>query len=199
MKIIDIQHYFMRIKYYKALLCFLVLVLFLIPKNLIHAQTVKRNNIKINYWAPFKNNYSFYYERKFGSRYSFQIHPGVIVNSSTGYFTENAIFISPEFRYYFKKDSLLFSNGFYIGTFLKYKNYTIESETSSVKSKYNSFGGGLVIGYQFLIKKRITLDLFTGIGCYYEFWKSGSRVYISSLEEPGLLGINIYSTIGYAF
>lgn len=84
--------------------------------------------------------------------------------------------ITPEFRYYLSKES---GRGFYLAPFLRYEQYNLSStlsftDTNDVKTNVpfkgslKNFGVGLLIGSQFRIGDRITLDWWI-LGPYYSF------------------------------
>lgn len=84
--------------------------------------------------------------------------------------------ITPEFRYYLSKES---GRGFYVAPFLRYEQYNLSApfsftDTNDVKTNVDfkgslkNFGVGLLIGSQFRIGDRITLDWWI-LGPYYSF------------------------------
>ncbi|MBI9035626.1 MAG: DUF3575 domain-containing protein [Bacteroidales bacterium] len=81
--------------------------------------------------------------------------------------------LSPEYRYYTKEISAGSLNyGFYLAPYLKYtkidlefEGNTLEGHDVGVNLDYSAFGGGLGIGYQWVIDNKITVDwLIFGIG-----------------------------------
>ena len=84
--------------------------------------------------------------------------------------------ITPEFRYYLSKES---GRGFYVAPFLRYEQYNLSSSFSFTdmfdnrtavpfKGSMKNFGVGLMIGSQFKIGNRFTLDWWI-LGPYYSF------------------------------
>jgi hypothetical protein len=79
--------------------------------------------------------------------------------------------LTPEYRLYLSESKPALK-GFYLGPFLRYQNLTLTAQeeyagidgggTVEGKASLNAFGGGMVAGYQFLFKKRFTLDAFLG-------------------------------------
>jgi hypothetical protein len=137
----------------KVLLSTLVLVGVLTSK--ISAQEVN-NTVKLNPLSALFRIGSVFYERKMSDNLSLQL--GV---AYTGLKLEETKFsgfsTTPELRYYPKANAL---NGLYLGPFLRYQNYSVQDEFS--KGTYSSFGGGAVIGRQWVYKSGFTLDLFFG-------------------------------------
>jgi Protein of unknown function (DUF3575) len=71
--------------------------------------------------------------------------------------------ITPEFRYYLSSTPA--PAGFYIAPFLRYSSYTLsapDGNGQTDEATLSNFGGGLVVGKQWLFKERVTLDMFIG-------------------------------------
>ncbi len=151
-----------------------------------------KNIIKINATNLFFKNFDFQYERLLNGHWSvlygvriqpFGTFPGQgtlkrDVNTGNDVsdfdrenFSSSNLSLTPELRYYFGSQS---GKGFYVGAFFKYNYYTakdfnltyVESPTSSVVvpigGNFNTYSGGLVVGRQFELGSRFTLDLFLG-------------------------------------
>jgi len=75
--------------------------------------------------------------------------------------------ITPEFRYYFGKHAL---KGFYVAPYARYASFQMEApvnynsllvqKTAYFKGHINSLSGGLLLGSQFNLGKRLVLDLW---------------------------------------
>lgn len=88
----------------------------------------------------------------------------------------NSFVITPEFRYYFGKTA---GKGFYLAPFLRYEHYNLSSTFTFTdmndmktnvpfKGSMENIGIGLLIGSQFKIGERFTLDWWI-LGPYYSF------------------------------
>jgi hypothetical protein len=75
--------------------------------------------------------------------------------------------LTPEFRYYFGKQAL---KGLYIAPYLRYANFKMQApvnytslltqKTANFTGNISSFSGGLLIGDQFRLSKRLILDFW---------------------------------------
>ncbi len=87
--------------------------------------------------------------------------------------------LTPEFRYYpAGNDTKAAPKGFFVGGYLMYQNYTATSEqtiagvTKEGKARLHTWGGGAILGYQWLINDVLSIDLFAGLGPFnYQFKK----------------------------
>jgi hypothetical protein len=163
-----------------------------------YAQTGgKANAFKVNLFSPLVKTGSFFYERAINDKSSAQLGVGF-----TAYNREDikvsGIFFTPEYRFYLSGQSL---NGFYVGPFVRYQNLKVTDNTdgSGDKATLSTFGGGVLVGRQWLFSNIITLDLFAGPS--YNSGKvkvtSGSNV-----DVPGTFqgfGARAGLTLGVAF
>jgi hypothetical protein len=159
-------------------------------------QAEPTNNIKVNILSPIVRTGSVFYERKLGASTSGQL--GVFY---TGYSSDGlklrGFGVTPEFRYYASKDKGAL-NGFYLAPFVRYQNYTISEDAN--KGELSTFGGGLLLGNQWLLKGGLNIDLFAGPS-----YNSGSvkiKSGTDTFDLPG--GVNGFGlraglTIGIAF
>ena len=142
-------------KMYKLLLVGCLLVTF----NYTQAQNV----LKINILSPIVKTFNISYERAINETSSFQI--GFFY---TGYTDDVTTFkgfgITPEYRFYLSDTPA--PEGVYVAPFLRYQSFTIEDEDYSDSADFSAFGGGLVIGKQWVFKEKITLDIFLGPAYY---------------------------------
>ncbi|RYY83737.1 MAG: DUF3575 domain-containing protein [Chitinophagaceae bacterium] len=162
------------------------------------AQAQKSNAIKANIFSPIVKSGSFFYERKINEKMTGQIGVGFTAYNKTdvGF---NGIFITPEFRYYLTGEAL---DGVYVGPFVRYQNLKISDESSSSKENatLSTFGGGAVIGRQWLFGNIVTLDIFIGPS-----FNTGKIKYDDgngNTEVPGSLngfGVRTGLTVGVAF
>lgn len=171
----------------KLLLCAVTALTFFNAKS----QDVK-NTIKINPLSALLATGSVFYERKVSEGISAQL--GV---AYTGVKLDDVKFsglaITPEVRFYFKRHA---PTGMYTAPFLRYQNFTVSENTN--KGSYTSFGGGAIMGYQWVYNSGFTLDLFFGPN-----YNSGNYKSTIGTDEPqikgGIEGFGIRTGIALGF
>ncbi|HEU4609190.1 MAG TPA: DUF3575 domain-containing protein [Chitinophagaceae bacterium] len=146
-----------------------------------------KNIIKVNLSSIALNHYSLQYERVINNRQSFALGFGISPNvelpfkqtlldqfggnddarraiESTKF---NKINITPEYRFYLGKKGA--PTGFYLAPFARYTHMAIEQDytytpssnvehTAHLKGNFDGIGGGLMIGAQWMLSKKISLD-----------------------------------------
>ncbi len=147
----------------------------------------KKNIFKINLTALVFKNFSFQYERVIGPKTSVALGIGIMPKSKLPFAdkiqeeygddpdvkraidqTQLGNFsLTPEIRFYLGKKQA--PAGFYIAPFLRYAHSSFEGpytftpsdqqlHTANVTGTINSIGGGLLLGTQWNLGKRVTLD-----------------------------------------
>ena len=130
----------------------------------IYAQ--KKNAFKVNIFSPLVSSVSVFYERAVSDGASAQL--GFFY---TGFKVSDTKFsgfgITPEFRLYPGKNEDL--KGFYLAPFVRYQSFKLETpsidanlQAYTAKATFSTFGGGLLIGGQFLFGDLVVLDIFIG-------------------------------------
>lgn len=154
------------------------------------------NNIKANIFSPVVSTASLFYERAIGKNTTAQL--GLFY---TGYSNDDlklrGFGITPEFRYY-ASETKGAMQGFYVAPFLRYQQYEITEGTN--KGKLSTFGGGLLIGNQWMFGKGINLDVF--VGPTYNSGNVKVTAGSDNFDLPvGVKGFGVRSgvTIGIAF
>ncbi len=154
------------------------------------------NFIKVNLFALALKNYSFQYERVLNRKFSFALGVRFSPESTLPFqnsliklsdddpdaieqiknFKFGNTTITPELRFYVSKKG--YGRGFYLAPFYRYAKYTGQGiqftyeNTAMVESKISMKGnlvsntGGLMIGAQWGLSKRISLDWWI-IGAHY--------------------------------
>lgn len=173
----------------------LVVFFFILSSTFVQAQ---ENAIKINLISPLVRTLNLSYEHKLNSNSGIQL--GLYY---TGFSASEVTFrgfgITPEYRYYLSETEAI--QGTYIGPFLRYTSLTVEEELFDGQSEgtYSGFGGGLVIGRQWVFKEKITLDTFIGpqfISGNYKAKSGSDNIDVDVFDGFGLrAGI----TLGFAF
>ncbi|MBC8109717.1 MAG: DUF3575 domain-containing protein [Verrucomicrobia bacterium] len=115
------------------------------------------NTVKFNLFSIIVRTGSFFYERKINDNSSAQL--GFFYTGATVSDVKFRGFgITPEYRYYPSGNAM---NGFYVAPYLRYQNLKIE-QTADDKATLSSFGGGLLVGRQWIFNEKIALDIFAG-------------------------------------
>lgn len=162
----------------------------------IKPEVFRKNSVKINLSSLALNNYNFNYERMLSRKISFVAGYRTMKATSLGelsladkiatkldnedlkndlnQITAGNTAYTGEFRFYGGKHAG--ARGFYISLYGRYAKfdvthlYTYESESQSynipLKSNFSGYGGGIMLGSQWLIAKRINFDWYI-IGAQY--------------------------------
>lgn len=172
-----------------------------------HAQT---SAIKLNPTSLIVATTNLSFEHAVGDKTSFQIGAFYTGFSISG--TKFSGFgITPEYRFYLGgKDGM---QGFFVGPFVRYQNFKLSGEdyttyntttgksyTTKDEATLNTFGGGVNVGYQWILGAHFVLEPFVRLG-----YNSGSAKYTSGTSENLSLGSFNGTSIlpginlGYAF
>lgn len=134
-----------------------LLVLLFATVSLAFAQ--KENVIKINIFSPIVKTFNIQYEHKVSATGSVQL--GFFY---TGYSISDTKFsgfgITPEYRFYLSETEA--PQGVYLAPFMRYQNFTLTDSPTASEATLSTFGGGVIIGKQWLFKEKIALDIFIG-------------------------------------
>ncbi len=140
------------------------------------------NVLKINIFALPLQNFSFQYERAFTHKSSLALGfsfmpsrnlPSVLTNADSSgtlkRMTISGFSFTPEYRWYPGSEDGA-PNGFYLAPYLRYAKYSLNSTVTytdntsgktyanPVSASYGGIGGGLMIGAQWLIKGKFSID-----------------------------------------
>lgn len=130
------------------------------------------NVIKVNILSPIVKTGSFFFEHKINASSSVQLG-ALFTNWSVDNTKITGFAITPEYRFYLS-DSKEALRGFYVAPYLRYQNLTLSNTyqnyngssggytTSPDEASLNTFGGGILIGHQWIFKQRFSLDTFLG-------------------------------------
>ena len=139
---------------------------FALTTGAVQAQS---NVFKINILSPVVSTGSVFYERTIAEDKSLQL--GVFYTGfSVGDTKFSGFGVTPEFRKYLSSSKQA-PEGFYLAPFLRYQSFNLkteysdwsgDSESTTAEATYNTFGGGLLIGKQWVFKDLIVLDTFFG-------------------------------------
>jgi hypothetical protein len=121
------------------------------------------NVIKINIFSPIVKTFNIQYEKAFKEDQSFQLgffYSGYS-DASTSF---NGFGITPEYRFYLSETKA--PEGVYIAPFVRYQSFNASNTDTNTKGSVSSFGGGVILGRQWIFKKHISLDIFIGPSYY---------------------------------
>lgn len=128
--------------------------------------TSPQNFLKINPLSLLTLTTSVFYERVINEQMSGQLgffytFPGITI-AHTSY---RGFGITPEFRYYVTSEA---PDGFYVGPYLRYQRFTLKyqedgSQYDGQSGTFTAFGGGGLLGYQWVFGERVSLDAFLGL------------------------------------
>jgi hypothetical protein len=174
----------------------LVLIIFCVILSNAWSQTEQKNILKFNPFSFLLSTGSVFYEHKIDDMSSWQLglaYVGYADLSST----LSGIAVTPEYRMYFNKDAI---SGMYIAPFLRYQNFKMTNEMNAT-AKYTSFGGGILLGRQWVYRKGFVLDAFAG-----PIYNAGQLSNISDaaiFNKPGFgfdgFGIRAGIALGFGF
>jgi hypothetical protein len=164
------------------------------------SQSDKKNLIKVNLLSPIVRTGSFFYERVINEKSSAQLGFFYTGWSSSG--TQiRGYGITPEYRFYVsnKKQS---PQGFFVAPFLRHQSLNLSLDSGAEKATLSSFGGGLMIGGQWLFSDVISLDVFGGPNYNARSFKAttnGTTEEDFTLTGFGNFGFRFGVSIGFAF
>lgn len=160
------------------------------------SQSEERNVIKANPLSALVGTGSVFYEHKIDDKHSWQLgvaYLGLRIDNT--HFSGLAI--TPEYRIYIKKRAL---SGVYVGPYLRYQSYTVKTSDND-KGNYTSFGGGVLMGRQWVYKSGFVLDIFAGPA--YNSGRIKSTSGSGTIDEPGSgidgFGLRIGMALGFGF
>ena len=125
----------------------------------VQAQKTSLNtNFKLNLFSPIARSASGFVEKKISQASTVQL--GFFYTGFSGSdVTLRGYGLTPEFRYYVGKKEAM--NGFYLGPFLRYQQFKLNDKQDNA-GKLSTYGGGFLIGNQWIFSRKVTLDAFIG-------------------------------------
>lgn len=160
----------------------------------------KRNAFKANLFSPIFKTGSFFYERKVSDALSLQL--GFLFTEDSKFLSENlkmsGYAFTPEIRFYPSKNEDV--KGFYLAPYFRYRTVDIKNVETGGLASLTSYGGGLLIGGQFIFGNIVVLDAFIGPNYMSRDLKvkSGSEDDFSTGSLAGF-GLRAGIAIGIAF
>jgi hypothetical protein len=138
-----------------------VALVVLLMGGVFTSANAQENVVKINIFSPIVKTFNMSYERKISATGSFQIG-GFFTSYSPEGTSFSGFGVTPEYRFYLSESEA--PAGVYVAPFLRYQNFKVENTFDSevTKGTWSAFGGGVVIGKQWIFKEKISLDIFIG-------------------------------------
>jgi hypothetical protein len=140
----------------------------------------QENIIKINPLALFVLTGNIQYEHVVNDMSSVQLgvfFTGFSFGSGADRVGYSGVGVTPEYRFYLTNKVRDVPRGFYIGPYARYMNFSFDVQTNNGsggttggKIKMNSFGGGAILGFQFVNDSGFVVDLFIGPGLKSTNW-----------------------------
>ena len=137
------------------------------------AAFAQNNVVKINIFSPIVKTGTVFFEHKLSDASSMQLGLSYTSWDITGDTNIRGLTIIPEYRFYLS-ESHAAPEGFYVAPFVRYRNFKFQSAnstlydangnpyTSTSEATLSAFGAGVLVGHQWLFKKRFSLDTFIG-------------------------------------
>jgi hypothetical protein len=164
------------------------------------AQDGKKNIFKVNMISPIVRTGSFFYERAITQKSSLQL--GVFY---TGYSIDDTKLrgfgITPEYRFYLSQSKEA-PQGFFVAPFVRYESLNLSTNSARDEATLSTFGGGVLIGGQWIFSNIISLDIFGGPRVNSRSFKastSGTTEDDFTLTGFGSFGFRFGVTLGIAF
>lgn len=88
--------------------------------------------------------------------------------------------------------------GVFVAPFVRYQSITIEDSDLDESGKLSGFGGGLIIGKQWVFKDKITLEAFIGPAYYSGSVKDNNNADLDTGSFDGF-GVRTGVTFGFKF
>ncbi len=145
-------------KYFKSVV---MIAAALLVATAVKAETPAVQNIfKANLFSPLVRTGSFFYERVLNEDMSVQMG-FFYTGASLGDTKFRGVGFTPEFRYYLSETRPA-PSGVFVAPYLRYQSFNLTVEGEAGKATYSGLGGGLLVGWQRLLKETISLEGFIG-------------------------------------
>lgn len=119
----------------------------------------QQNAVKVNILSPIFSTINVSFEHALSETGSLQLG-FYYTGASVGDTKFSGFGITPEYRIYLSETPAI--EGFYLAPYARYQSYTLSTDIDDSEATFSAFGGGVVIGKQWVFKERVTLDLFLG-------------------------------------
>lgn len=154
----------------KILLTQILLIMSLGVCSKIYTQTFPPIGVKVNFLSPIMGAATLHIEAGLNEKNSINIVPSAGFRNFEGNGVQGWG-ISAEWRYY--PNDTVFAGGFYFAPYIRYRDIQVWGDYTEVVNgdtiinekrpiPFNTIGGGIIFGKQWLFGKQILLDLFAG-------------------------------------
>lgn len=161
------------------------------------AQYAPKNALKLNPVSVLVKTGNVSYERAITKNQSAQL--GVFYSGlGLGDFKYEGFGLTPEYRFYIGGNKEVL-NGGYVAPFARYQQFEIGDKTSDAKAKFETMGGGFVLGWAKTSKSGFVFDIFAGPSYNNIKFKSGQE---SDFDiQGGIKGFGLRTgvSIGFTF
>jgi hypothetical protein len=114
--------------------------------------------VKANMLSPLVRTGSFFVEQQLNDNSSLQL--GLLYTGKTWDDTKiRGWGITPEYRFYLSDSPA--PEGFFVAPYARYLHFNLENDAND-EAKMSGLGGGLIIGQQYIFKKRVSFEWFFG-------------------------------------
>lgn len=135
------------------------------------AASAQSTVVKVNIFSPLVKTGSFFVEHQVGEHGSVQLG-GLFTTWGSGDTRLRGYAFTPEYRFYLAEGKPALQ-GFYVAPYLRYQHLQATADyqsedaqgnatTEQARATLNTFGGGVVVGHQWIFRRRISLDAFLG-------------------------------------
>lgn len=135
------------------------LVSFLLAGSLALPAMAQNNVVKLNIFSPIVKTLNMSYERVISDNSSLQLG-FFYTGAKSGDVKLSGFGITPEFRFFLSETPA--PDGVYIAPWVRYQNLDADNPVDNASGKLTSFGGGVIIGRQWIFKEIVSLDIFIG-------------------------------------
>lgn len=175
----------------------LTLVALTVAGIVANAQYTPKNALKINPMSALVKTGNVSYERAIAPNQSVQL--GVFYSGlGLGDFRYEGFGLTPEYRFYFGGNKEVL-NGGYVAPFLRYQQFQVKDKDTDAKARFETKGGGVVMGWAKSWKSGFVLDIFAGPSYNDIRFKSGQE---SDFDIKGGIkgfGLRTGISIGFTF
>jgi hypothetical protein len=161
------------------------------------AQYIPKNAIKVNPASVLVSTGNVSFETAVTKNQSAQL--GVFYSGmGLGDFKYEGFGITPEYRFYFggEKQAL---NGGYVAPFARYQQFSISDKGTSSQGKFETIGGGVLLGWEKSYRSGFVLDLFAGPSYNKMNFKTGSENNFDINSGIRGFGLRAGVSLGFTF
>jgi hypothetical protein len=176
----------------------LTLVCFVAAALVTKAQYQPKNTLKMNPVSVLVKTGNISYERAINKSQSAQLG-AFYSNIGLGSLKYQGFGITPEYRFYINSNEQKVMNGGYVAPFLRYQQFSLSEKESTNKARFETFGGGVVMGWEKRFPSGFVVDLFAGPSYNHVQFKSGDESDFSIKGGMKGFGLRTGISLGFTF